>query len=127
MSFDRSRKGVEVVTRLHWLIRRMCYDDALIFRNWHTVEYLYLEAGLPQYHVFRGDELIGVARVRHPTKLVFVQASLVQFLAARGCNPRTAVFLEGLALTPLNAKVRDLPALPSVSAPPTLANAPQWC
>lgn len=121
--------GVEVVTtpRLHWLIRRMCYDDSLIFRNWHVVEYLYLEKGLPQYRVFRGDELIGVARVRHPARLALVQVALVQFLAARGCNPRTAIFLEGTALTPLNAKVRDLPALPRVSATPALANMPQWC
>lgn len=127
MSFDRSRKGVEVVTRLHWLIRRMCYDDSVIFRNWNVVEYLYLEKGLPQYRVFRGDELIGVARVRHPARLGLVQLSLVQFLAARGCNPRTAIFLEGTALTPLNAKVRDLPVLPLVSAPHALANMPQWC
>ena len=66
--------------RLHWLIRRMCYDDTLIFRNWHVVEYLYLERGLPQYRVFRGDELIGVARIRHPARLKFVQSALVDFL-----------------------------------------------
>lgn len=113
--------------RLHWLIRRMCYDDTLIFRNWHVVEYLYLERGLPQYRVFRGDELIGVARIRHPARLKFVQSALVDFLVQRGCNPRSAVLIEGLALTPLDAKVRDLPALPLVSKPIAAVDAPQWC
>lgn len=112
---------------LQWLVYQMSFDDLLVFRNWHAVEYLYLEKGLPHYRVFRGDELIGVARIRHPAQTAVVQSKLVQFLAARGCNPRTAILLEGTALTPLNAKVRDLPALPLVSAPRQMSNVAGWC
>lgn len=97
--------------RLTRLFRRMCYDDMLVFPNWHSVEYLYLERGLPHYRIFHADTLIGVVHVRHPSRLPFIQSELALYVARMGCDPCAALLLEGAALTPPDAKVRDLPVL----------------
>ncbi|MBK8035313.1 MAG: hypothetical protein IPK17_38575 [Chloroflexi bacterium] len=99
------------IERLYWLIRQLCYDDMLIFQNEHSMEYLYLERGLPQYRIFHADTLIDVVHIRHPSRLRIIQPELARYIARLGCDPQFGVVLEGGALTPLDAKVRDLPVL----------------
>jgi hypothetical protein len=96
---------------LERLIRKLCYDDALLFTNWYSVEYLHLDRGLPQYRVYFGESLVAVMHIRHPARLRFVQPALAYYLAGKGCDPDSALLLEGGALTPPDAKVRDLPVL----------------
>lgn len=106
--------------RMLWLIRRMCYDDAVLCGQ-YRVEYLHLDAGLPHYRLYCVETLVGVARIRHPSRLRVLQMALARYLICIGFDPYTAALRRGFATTPPNAKTTRLPVLPvAVKAAPRL-------
>lgn len=103
--FDRTAADVER------LIGKLCYDDALVFRRYWRLEYLYLERGFPHYRLYRQGMIVGVVDIRAPTVLSGIQRRLGMYLAGCGCTKGNGHICIGGALTPLDAPKRDLPRL----------------
>lgn len=103
--YDRTAVQVER------LVSQLCYDDALVFRRYWRLEYLYLERGLPHYRFYLKGALVGVVDVRAPTMLSITQRRLGMYLAGCGCTKANSTILIGGAHTPMDAPKRDLPLL----------------
>lgn len=96
----------------------MNYDDALIRherRGWR-IEYLYLDAGLPHYRIYKGEQLFGLVDIRHPNQLMPIQLKLAFYLAALGFAPDTFEFRPRARKTAMDAG-KDGDRIPLVGIP----------
>jgi hypothetical protein len=100
------------------LLETMNYDDALVRRErrgWR-VEYLYLDAGLPHYRIYKGAQLFGLVDIRHPNQLMPIQLKLAFYLAALGFAPGTFDFRPRARKTAMDAG-KDGDRIPLVGIP----------
>ncbi len=94
--------GDDTSQQLERMIRKMCYDDALVRRGWR-LEYVQLEYGFPHYRLMKGGELVGVQDVRSPRVLPRIHRKLAAYLAGVGFTPERSKLVVFGAKTPLDA------------------------
>lgn len=102
------------VIRLYRLIRRIRYDDALLWRlhqHIYRLEYLHPLRGYPYYKLIDGVTPVGVVSIHTPGKLAALQQALAQELPRFGCSADHAQLIIFGALTPLEASKRRIPPL----------------
>lgn len=95
-------------------IRRLHYDDALLFGQWR-IEYVKLLKGHPQYRVYHRGHLVGVVNVRAEDieKCMRIRQVIAIYLAALGwsSDPLQIQFWRHGKITPLSASTYKLPDL----------------
>lgn len=95
--------------RMVWWLRRMGYDDALVFNEWR-VELLYLDSGQPHFRVYWRGYTFGVvgiaathADLGASRNLEAVRGLLAAYLVGWGWDVNGLRLVRGGALTPLTA------------------------